>query len=215
MAGKLARDGFATLLLDLLVLQEVQIDAWTRNYRHDINRLAKRLVNVTRWARRLPSLRGLQTGLFVTDTAAVAGLHVAAEQPHAVAAIVSVAGKHDQFTVNLAAVKAAVLLIEGEQDPGAAARQQHATAGLESATHCKAVLVPGTARIRRGRGACSSGSIVQRLAANLAGTPGSQADERPRRHATRELLGLPKNVGHPLFPLTKGEKSCQPPKQHR
>lgn len=108
--------GFATLLIDLLTPSEDEIDAFTREYRFDIGRLAERLVGAVEWLGRDPATAKLPVALFGASTGGGAALVAAAEIPDRVAAVVSRGGRPDLAGAALARVRAPTLLIVGGND---------------------------------------------------------------------------------------------------
>src|SRR6266581_1315477 len=64
VARTLNDGGLATLLFDLLTLEEEAIDTYTREHRFNIGLLAERLVHATKWAKRQEQTRDLQLGYF-------------------------------------------------------------------------------------------------------------------------------------------------------
>ena len=73
--ARVIRDsGIATLLFDLLTPQEEAIDNYTRHLRFDINLLARRLVDVTKWVEEQGQTRNLRAGYFGASTGAAAAL---------------------------------------------------------------------------------------------------------------------------------------------
>ncbi|MGH7277351.1 MAG: dienelactone hydrolase family protein, partial [Candidatus Rokuibacteriota bacterium] len=94
VATTLNADGFATLLFDLLTLDEEAIDRHTAHLRFDIGLLAGRLVVATDWLRDRSPLSRLPLGYFGASTGAAAALVAAAERP-AVVAVVSRGGRPD------------------------------------------------------------------------------------------------------------------------
>ncbi|MGZ6123953.1 MAG: phosphoribosyltransferase family protein, partial [Myxococcales bacterium] len=87
--------GLATLLLDLLTLDEEREDELSGHLRFDIGLLARRLVAATRWASQAPLTRRLPIGYFGASTGAAAALEAAAQIPEMVVAIVSRGGRPD------------------------------------------------------------------------------------------------------------------------
>ncbi len=87
--------GLATLLIDLLTPKEQVVDRETVRYRFDIPLLADRLIWLIQWLRDRPRSPSLPMGLFGTGTGGSAALHIAAERPSQVAAVVSRAGRPD------------------------------------------------------------------------------------------------------------------------
>ncbi len=116
VAAILRDAGFATLLLDLLTLDEEQIDASTREYRFDITLLADRLTATIDWAAQDAEIGHLPLGLFGASTGAAAALIAAARRPTGVAAIVSRGGRPDLAGDALEQVRAPTLLIVGGYD---------------------------------------------------------------------------------------------------
>jgi putative phosphoribosyl transferase len=107
---------FATLLLDLLTLEEEVVDASTALLRFNIDLLARRLISATNWLAQYPDTEGLRIGYFGASTAVAAALVAAAQIPDAVDAIVSRGGRPDLAGPALARVQAPTLLIVGGYD---------------------------------------------------------------------------------------------------
>jgi putative phosphoribosyl transferase len=118
--------GFATLLMDLLTLDEEAVDARTAHLRFDIDLLARRLIAATDWLMQEASTRSLPIGYFGASTGAAAALVAAAERPEPVKAIVSRGGRPDLAGDALRRVKAPVLLIVGGDDVPVIALNQRA-----------------------------------------------------------------------------------------
>lgn len=112
VAEALNRAGFATMLVDLLTPDE----EGDRSRVFDIELLAHRLVEVTRWLRTRPELAGLPTGYFGASTGAGAALWAATEPGTEIAALVSRGGRPDLAGARLALVRAPTLLIVGGND---------------------------------------------------------------------------------------------------
>lgn len=116
VAARLQRDGFATLLMDLLTPQEEAVDAHTAELRFDIDLLADRLVRAVAWLDGQPNLRDLRLGYFGASTGAAGALVAAARQGARVGAIVSRGGRPDLAGDALSVVRAPTLLLVGERD---------------------------------------------------------------------------------------------------
>ncbi len=116
VAQRLGAAALATLLFDLLTLDEERIDAVTAQLRFDVQGLAGRLVHVSDWAAREPSLATLPIGYFGASTGAAAALIAAARRP-AIDAVVSRGGRPDLADAALPDVRAPTLLIVGGDDP--------------------------------------------------------------------------------------------------
>lgn len=112
VAGLLQRRGLATLLLDLLTPAE-ELD---RANVFDIELLAARLLDATRWAAAEPATRGLPVGYFGASTGGGAALVAAALAGDAVRAVVSRGGRPDLAGAHLGSVLAPTLLIVGGED---------------------------------------------------------------------------------------------------
>jgi putative phosphoribosyl transferase len=131
----------ATLLIDLLMLDEEAIDARTAHLRFDIDLLAERLVDATDWLTRYPDSQYLSIGYFGASTGAAAALVAAAERPDVVSAVVSRGGRPDLAGPALMRVRAPTLLIVGGNDVQVIQLNRAALAQLR----CKKqlVIVPG------------------------------------------------------------------------
>jgi putative phosphoribosyl transferase len=116
VAEFLEANGFGTLLLDLLTREEEGVDAHTREYRFDIDRLARRVVLATDWTRDRRDLQSLPMGYFGASTGAAAALVAAAERSDIVRAVVSRGGRPDLAEGWLQKVLAPTLLIVGGDD---------------------------------------------------------------------------------------------------
>lgn len=116
VAAVLEDGGFATLLLDLLTREEEEVDARSREYRFDIDLLARRVVAATDWAASRMDLAHLPIGYFGASTGAAAALIAAGERPDAARAVVSRGGRPDLAGDALPRVHAPTLLIVGGDD---------------------------------------------------------------------------------------------------
>lgn len=112
VAKKLQDKGLATLLFDLLTVQEDQ----DYSRRFDIELLTKRLVMVTDWLSSDKRTAGLVVGYFGASTGAAATLEAAARLGDRIKAIVSRGGRPDLAAHQLPLVKAPTLLIIGSLD---------------------------------------------------------------------------------------------------
>ena len=116
VAGILNKNNLGTLLFDLLTAEEEKIDNYTAEYRFNIELLAKRLIDVTDWLIKEPSLKSLKLGYFGASTGAAAALAAAAKRPNIIYAVVSRGGRPDLAIESLPGVKAPTLLIVGGED---------------------------------------------------------------------------------------------------
>lgn len=141
VAGVLNAHGMATLLFDLLTVEE---EARRANV-FDIALLAGRLVDVVRWVDGQSALRDMALGLFGASTGAAAALVAAAALGARVGAVVSRGGRPDLAAPVLAEVAAPTLLIVGGADLEVLALNRQA---LDQLTAPKALkIVPGATHL--------------------------------------------------------------------
>ena len=145
VARALNEGGLATLLIDLLTVEEEQVDRVTAHLRFDIALLARRLIGATDWLVRYPETLELRIGYFGASTGAAAALVAAAERPDAVAAIVSRGGRPDLAGPALARVRAPTLLIVGGLDYPVIAMNRDALA--EITVEKQLIIVPGATHL--------------------------------------------------------------------
>jgi putative phosphoribosyl transferase len=167
----------ATLLIDLLSVEEEVIDSRTAQLRFDIGLLARRLVGATDWLVEYPDTRHLKIGYFGASTGAAAALVAAAERPHLVGAVVSRGGRPDLAGTALAHVRAPTLLIVGGNDVPVISLNQAAFSQLRCEKQL--VIVPGATHLFEEPGALDQ---VARLASDwfqrylLQAAPGASAN---------------------------------------
>jgi putative phosphoribosyl transferase len=137
VASVLYDAGLATLLFDLLTDEE-ELD---RANVFDVQLLARRLVDVTAWARVQPEIAGLRVGFFGASTGAGAALWAAAEPNADVSAVVSRGGRPDLAGPRLPAVWAPTLLIVGGRDDVVIGLNREAQAALRCEN--RLAVVPG------------------------------------------------------------------------
>lgn len=131
VADVLAVDGFATLLFDLLTLNE---DTDFQN-RFNIELLTERLAEVVDWAKDQTALKGLPVGLFGASTGAAAALCVAAEMgPDRIGALVSRGGRTDLARNSLRMVRSSTLFIVGGADVEVLKLNEQSLASLPATT---------------------------------------------------------------------------------
>ncbi len=141
VARQLQRDGFATLLLDLLT----EVEADDRRNVFDINLLADRLLLAKRWLETEPRARQLKIGYFGASTGAGAALQAAAREPSNIKAVVSRGGRPDLAESYLPSVTAPTLLIVGGHDEPVIEMNQAAYDLLTCEK--KVVIVPGATHL--------------------------------------------------------------------
>ena len=141
VADVLNHAGHATLLFDLLNPAE-EID---RSKVFDIDLLADRLAQVTRWATREPGLERLPIGYFGASTGAAAALKAASEPSSPVEAIVSRGGRPDLAGHSLRDVRAPTLLIVGSRDTVVIGLNKNARTLMRAV--CRLEIVPGASHL--------------------------------------------------------------------
>ena len=144
VAGELQRRGLATLLIDLLTVEEERVDMRTAHLRFDIGLLAARLVFATDWLGQKHTAQ-LNLGYFGASTGAGAALVAAAERPDRVAAVVSRGGRPDLAGSALPRVKAPTLLIVGGDDVTVIELNRQAYALLKAEKRLE--IVPGASHL--------------------------------------------------------------------
>lgn len=116
IANVLNQANIATLLFDLLTLEEEQIDLVNGQLRFDIALLAHRVEQVTKWVCENTETCEMDIGYFGASTGAAAALVAASNLPKTVGAVVSRGGRPDLAGSALRHVIAPTLLIVGERD---------------------------------------------------------------------------------------------------
>lgn len=141
VAGALNRQGIATLLFDLLTLEE---EADRANV-FDIPLLADRLLDAVRWVEGQALIARLPLGLFGASTGAAAAIVAAAGLPQRVGAVVSRGGRPDLAGDALDRICAPTLLIVGGLDFGVIELNEQAFTRLRGAKALE--IVPGASHL--------------------------------------------------------------------
>lgn len=141
VARALESGGLATLRFDLLDSTE---EADRANV-FDVDLLAGRLADATRWVQDEPETQQLRIGYFGASTGAAAALHAAARFGSAIAAVVSRGGRPDLAGSDLRAVTAPVLLIVGGRDTPVIALNERARRQLRCVHRLE--IVPGATHL--------------------------------------------------------------------
>jgi predicted phosphoribosyltransferase/dienelactone hydrolase len=141
VAEALNSAGLATLLFDLLTPEE----ELNRANVFDIDLLARRLVDVTRWLATQADTASLPVGYFGASTGAGAALVAAADPRVNVAAVVSRGGRPDLAGQTLRRVHAPTLLIVGGRDDVVLDLNRQAQAAI--AGECELTVVPGATHL--------------------------------------------------------------------
>lgn len=157
VARALARAGLATLLFDLLTVQE----ATDRANVFDIPLLAARVARAVDWARGDARVAGLAIGLFGASTGAAAALVAAANRHADIGAVVSRGGRPDLAGKALEQVAAPTLLIVGGADP--VVIDLNRAAYMRLACEKRLDIVPGASHLFEEPGTLAA---VMRLAAD-------------------------------------------------
>ena len=141
VAHELESAGLATLLFDLLTPAEER----DRANVFDIDLLARRLVDVTRWLRTADDAAGLPVGYFGASTGAGAALRAAADPAVDVVAVVSRGGRPDLAGESLVDVTAPTLLIVGGRDEAVLELNRQAAAAMTA--EARIAVVPGATHL--------------------------------------------------------------------
>lgn len=141
VAEAFAKRGIATLLFDLLTLEE-EAD---RGNVFDIPLLAGRLADVVVWIGKQPTVGTLPLGLFGASTGAAAALVAAARLGIRIGAIVSRGGRPDLAGGALDEVRAPTLLIVGGADEGVIELNEGALSRLRAPKRLQ--IVPGASHL--------------------------------------------------------------------
>jgi pimeloyl-ACP methyl ester carboxylesterase len=139
VARTLQESDFATLLMDLLTVEEERIDNQTREHRFNIDLLADRLSATVRWASQQSMLKDLPIGLFGASTGAAAALIAATRHPDLVKSVVSRGGRPDLAGESLAKVKTPTMLIVGGHDDAVLVLNEQAKAKMPGEVSLKIV----------------------------------------------------------------------------
>lgn len=116
VARTLQQSSFGTLLMDLLTTEEEHVDNQTREWRFDIELLARRLTATVDWASTQPTIKHLPIGLFGASTGAAAAIVTAARRPESVRSVVSRGGRPDLAGESLQTITAPTMLVVGGYD---------------------------------------------------------------------------------------------------
>jgi len=137
--------GVGTLLFDRLTREEELIDNYTREFRFDINLLARRLVAATNWLAGVNETSRLRPGYFGASTGGGAALVAAAFLGDKVGAVVSRGGRPDLAGEALINVKAPTLLVVGGLDGPVIKMNQEAYEQLRCVKELK--IIPGATHL--------------------------------------------------------------------
>jgi pimeloyl-ACP methyl ester carboxylesterase len=172
VAAHLNRAGIATLLMDLLTLDEEEEERFTRHHRFDIELLSGRLIDATRFVAAHDAAAGLAIGYFGASTGAAAALVAAAREPAGIEAVVSRGGRPDLAGAFLPAVAAPTLLIVGSRDVEVLAMNRSAAEAMTAPVTIE--IVPGATHLFPEEGALEAVADLARdfFLAHLASASG-------------------------------------------
>ncbi len=156
VAEVLNRAGLATLLFDLLTLDEER----NRANVFDIELLARRLVDVTGWLASQPDIAALPVGYFGASTGAGAALVAAAHPRVNVAAVVSRGGRPDLAGSAVTKVRVPTLLIVGGRDDVVLELNRRAQAMM--LRECELTVVPGATHLFEEPGTLEQVAVLAR-----------------------------------------------------
>jgi putative phosphoribosyl transferase len=156
VASVLNEAGLGTLLFDLLTPEEER----DRANVFDIELLAGRLIEVTRWLATQPRVAQAAVGYFGASTGAAAALWSAAEPGSGIAAVVSRGGRPDLARPRLAAVAAPTLLIVGGNDEVVLDLNRRAQAQLRCEN--RLAVVPGATHLFEEPGTLDAAAALAR-----------------------------------------------------
>jgi putative phosphoribosyl transferase len=158
VAGELRRQGWGTLLMDLLSEAEEQQDAATGQHRFDIDLLGERTVTAIDWLGKHPATGGLPVHLFGASTGAAGALVAAAERPGRVPSVVSRGGRPDLADGALGRIEVPVLLLVGGRDPQVLELNREAARELPPTHHLQ--IVPGATHLFEEPGALEKVAVA-------------------------------------------------------
>lgn len=138
-----SRDGFATLVMDLLTEEESEIDHHSDGSHFDSDMLADRLEQSVDWLLDQPETAHLPLGIYGLGSGGAAALAVAAARPKDAAALV-VAGLAGEAGLAAAHVLAPTLLIAAEKDAKAMALSRDCLDALKARKRMELVYGTGT-----------------------------------------------------------------------
>jgi putative phosphoribosyl transferase len=156
VASVLNQARLGTLLFDLLTVAEER----RRANVFDIDRLGRRLVEVTCWLRGRPDTVDLPIGYFGASTGAAAALWAAGRPDADIAAVVSRGGRPDLAGERLGAVTAPTLLIVGGRDLVVLDLNRSARSQLRCES--RLVVIPGATHLFEEPGTLQAATLMAR-----------------------------------------------------
>jgi putative phosphoribosyl transferase len=151
VAEVLNKAGFATLLVDLLSFEEKEADITGRHLSYNIELLAGRFKEVTKWLLQQPQTKNLEIGYFGSSTGAAAAICAAAyfsNSNNIVKAIALRGGRLDLAEGQLSKIVAPTLLIvSGSDDAAVIGINKAALKQLKNAKDRELALIPGAGHL--------------------------------------------------------------------
>lgn len=156
VAEVLNKAGFATLLVDLLSPEEKEADIVGRHLRYNIELLAWRLKEATKWLLEQPQTKNLEIGYFGSSTGAVAAISAAANFSNSnnignniVKALVLRGGRLDLAEERQLQkiVAPTLLIVGGSDDRVVVGTNRAALKGLKSAKDKQLAVIPGAGHL--------------------------------------------------------------------
>jgi putative phosphoribosyl transferase len=151
VAGAMHRARIATMLLDMLTIEEQAEETRTGRPQLDMSSLGERGILALDWLKSSPATQKMKLGLFGASTGAAAALIAAASRPDMVAAMVSRGGRPDLAEEVLPLVRTPVLFIVGKRDAAVLAINKQAMKMME--TEVRLEIVPGASHLFEEAGA--------------------------------------------------------------
>ena len=184
VAEALQKAGVGTLLFDLLTEEEAQ----DRENVFDIDFLAHRLADATRWLRQRSDTGNYPLGYFGASTGAAAA-RVAAAKDKSLGAVVSRGGRPELAIRHLAGVRAPTLLIVGGHDFGVIELNEKAYRVLRCEKSLK--IVPGATHLFEEPGALEQAAELAAgwFRRHLKGHAAVDAETDPIVYADRKAAG--------------------------
>jgi putative phosphoribosyl transferase len=174
VAALLNQARLGTLLVDLLTADE----GHDRANVFDIEMLAGRLVDITRWLRTQPEVAHLRVGYFGASTGAAAALWAATEPGADICAVVSRGGRPDLAAPRLPRVVAPTLLIVGGHDDVVLDLNRQAQAQLRQCEN-RLTVIPGATHLFEEPGSLRAAAVAARGWFTRYLTPGAVPAGRP------------------------------------
>jgi dienelactone hydrolase len=144
----LNRSGISTLLVNLLLRRESEIDKKTQEYRFNIELLTKRLLTITDAMLQHTDTSAFKFGYFGSSTGVAAAVKAAAQRCQRVKTIVSRAGRLDLIDPDsLARLRSSLLLLVGSNDQLVTETSFKLIHNIEKASMKKIIQIPGASHL--------------------------------------------------------------------